>query len=52
MNDAKHMIYINYYDDWYLDLIFIKDTKYLEKEIPDLIIAQFYNAANHRLFVN
>ncbi|CAL6113040.1 Conserved_hypothetical protein [Hexamita inflata] len=52
MNDAKHMIYINYYDDWYLDLIFIKDTKYLEKEIPDLIIALFYNAANHRLFVS
>ncbi|CAL5975622.1 Conserved_hypothetical protein [Hexamita inflata] len=45
------MVYISHYDDWLLDLIFIKDSKYVSKQIPDLIISTYYNSANHRIFV-
>ncbi|CAL6032894.1 Conserved_hypothetical protein [Hexamita inflata] len=45
------MVYISHYDDFYLDLIFIKDSKYVSKQIPDLIISTYYNSANHRIFV-
>ncbi|CAL6091360.1 Conserved_hypothetical protein [Hexamita inflata] len=45
------MVYISHYDDWLLDLIFIKDSKYISKQIPDLIISTYYNPANHRIFV-
>ncbi|CAL6099701.1 Conserved_hypothetical protein [Hexamita inflata] len=45
------MVYISHYDDWFIDLIFIKDSKYISKQIPELIISTFYNPANHRIFV-
>ncbi|CAL6035958.1 Conserved_hypothetical protein [Hexamita inflata] len=45
------MVYISQYDDWQLDLIFLKDSKYISKKIPDLIISTYYNPANHRIFV-
>ncbi|CAL6075156.1 Conserved_hypothetical protein [Hexamita inflata] len=48
---SNKMVYISHYDDWQLDLIFIKDSKYISKQIPDLIISTYYNPANHRIFV-
>ncbi|CAL5981703.1 Conserved_hypothetical protein [Hexamita inflata] len=48
---SKKMVYISHYDDWQLDLIFIKDSKYVSKKIPELIISTYYNPANHRIFV-
>ncbi|CAL6032976.1 Conserved_hypothetical protein [Hexamita inflata] len=45
------MVYISQYDDFYLDLIFLKDSKYVSKQIPELIISTYYNPANHRIFV-
>ncbi|CAL6059725.1 Conserved_hypothetical protein [Hexamita inflata] len=48
---SKHMVFISQYDDWFLDLIFIKDSKYISKQIPELILSTYYNPANHRIFV-
>ncbi|CAL6016563.1 Conserved_hypothetical protein [Hexamita inflata] len=48
---SNKMVYISQYDDFYLDLIFLKDSKYVSKKIPDLIISTYYNSANHRIFV-
>ena len=49
---SKGMVYINNFDTAYLDLLFINDSKYIEKEISDMIIALFYIPATHIIFVH
>ena len=45
------LVFINNPDEFYLDLLFIGDSKYISKQIPETIIAMFYNPAYHRVFL-
>ena len=45
------LVFINNPDEFYLDLLFINDSKYISKQIPETIIAMFYNPAYHRVFL-
>ena len=47
----ESLVFINNPDEFYLDLLFITDSKYISKQIPETIIAMFYNPAYHRVFL-